>query len=55
MNAIGFKDGKIHTEIAKQLEKKSTVAITLNLNVFIEGNATNKVNSTAQVKLTIVK
>ena len=41
--------------IAKQLEKKSSVAITLNLNVFLEGNASNKVNTTAQVKLTILK
>ncbi|MBQ4504291.1 MAG: hypothetical protein II983_01350, partial [Firmicutes bacterium] len=61
--AICFKDGKIHESIAKQLEKKSSVSITLNLNVFIEGNETvdpaisktAKANTTQKVKLTIVK
>ena len=61
--AIAFKDGKIHESIAKQLEKKSSVSITLNLNVFIEGNETvdpavsktAKANATQKVKLTIVK
>ena len=61
--AICFKDGKLHESIAKQLEKKSSVSITLNLNVFIEGNETvdpaisktAKANATQKVKLTIVK
>ena len=53
--AIGFKDGKLHKEIEKLIEKKASAAITLNLNVFIEGNESTKVNTTAKVKLTIVK
>jgi len=53
--AICFKDGKIHESIAKQLEKKSSISITLNLNVFIEGNESAKANTTQKVKLTIVK
>ena len=53
--AIGFADGKIHKEIAKQLQKKASVSISLNLNIFIEGNESTKANTTAQVKLTILK
>ena len=61
--AICFKDGKIHESIAKQLEKKSSISITLNLNVFIEGNETvdpaisktAKANATQKVNLTILK
>jgi hypothetical protein len=29
--------------------------VTLNLNVFIDGNETAKANTTAKIKLTIVK
>ena len=53
--AIAFKDGKLHESIAKQLEKKSSVSITLSLDVFMEGNESAKANTTQKVKLTIVK
>ena len=53
--AIDFKDGKLHESIAKQLEKKSSVSITLSLDVFMEGNESAKANTTQKVKLTIVK
>lgn len=53
--AIGFKDGKIPEEIEKQLEKKSSAKISLNLNVFIKGNQAEKANTTAKVTLIIVK
>ena len=53
--AVAFKDGKIHESIAKQLEKKSSVSITLSLDVFMEGNESAKANTTQKVKLTIVK
>ena len=45
--AIAFKDGVPENLIGK--------TVTLNLNVFIEGNETAKANTTAKVKLTIVK
>ena len=53
--AVAFKDGKIHESIAKQLEKKSSVSITLSLDVFMEGNESAKANTIQKVKLTIVK
>ena len=45
--AIGFKDG-VHESLMGK-------TVTLNLNVFIEGNEAAKANATAKVKLTIVK
>ena len=53
--AVAFKDGKLHESIAKQLEKKASVSITLSLDVFMEGNESAKANTTQKVKLTIVK
>lgn len=46
--AIGFRDGKVD----KSLVGKT---VTVNLNVFIEGNQTTKANATVNVKLTVVK
>ena len=45
--AIVFSNGVPETLIGK--------TVTLNLNVFLEGNPTAKANTTAKVKLTIVK
>ena len=45
--AIAFMDGISETLIGK--------TVTLNLNVFMEGNRTAKANTPAKVKLTIVK
>ena len=53
--SIAFKDGVIPASIAKQLKKKASYAVTLTLNIFIEGNLTAKANTTASVKLTIKK
>ena len=52
---IGFTDGKIHAEIEKQLKNKTSANISLNLNIFIEGNASTTANTTQKVTLTIVK
>ena len=57
--AIGYRGGKIHSVIANLILKKNAT-ITLNLNVYMDGNPTMenktpKVNTTAKVKLTIVK
>ena len=46
--AIGFAADKED----KSIEGKT---ITLNVNVFLEGNVTEKVNTTVKLKLTIVK
>ena len=46
--AIGFKDGKVD----KSLIGKT---VTVNLNVFLEGNQTAKANASVNVKQTIVK
>lgn len=45
--AIAFRNGVPGSLIGK--------TVTLNLNVFMEGNRTAKANTTAKVKLTIVK
>ena len=37
------------------MKKKASYAVTLTLNIFIEGNLTAKANTTANVKLTIKK
>lgn len=50
--AIGYKDNAVHSSL---IGKKATTAVTLNLNVFLEGNGTEKANTTAKVTLTIVK
>jgi len=50
--AIAFKD----TNVAKNLVGKSaTKSVTVTLNIFIEGNQLTKANTTASVKLTVVK
>ena len=46
--AIGFKDGKVDTKLVGK-------SVTVNLNVFIEGNETTKANAAVAVKLTIAK
>jgi hypothetical protein len=46
--AIGFQDEKVSSSLIGK-------TVTLNLNVFIEGNQTSKANTTAKVKLTVVK
>ena len=46
--AIAFRDGKVHRSLVGK-------TVTLTLNVFLEGNQTSKANTTAKVKLTIVK
>jgi len=46
--AIGFRNGKVDTSLVGK-------TVTLNLNVFLEGNRTTKANTTAKVKLTILK
>ncbi len=50
--AIGFKDSNVSEKL---IGKKASLAVTLNLNVFVEGNETAKPNTTAKIKLTIVK
>ena len=50
--AIGFKDGKVHKSLTGKSFSKS---VTLTLNLTVEGNQTTKTNTTAKVKLTIVK
>ena len=46
--AIGFKDGNVDESLIGK-------SVTVTLNVFVEGNQTAKANTTAKVKLTIVK
>ena len=46
--AIGFKDGNVDRSLIGK-----TVAVSLN--IFLEGNLTAKANTTASVKLTVVK
>ena len=46
--AIGFKDDAVDSSLAGK-------TITLNLNVWLEGNQTAKANTTAKLKLTVVK
>ena len=46
--AIGFKDGIVDSCIQGK-------TITLNLNVFLEGNETSTANTTMKLKLTVVK
>ena len=46
--AIAFKDGKVDESLIGK-------SVTVTLNVFVEGNQTAKANTTAKVKLTIVK
>ena len=46
--AIGFKDGKVD----KSLVGKT---ITVNLNIYIAGNQTAKANTTAALKMTVLK
>ena len=48
--AIGFKDTTVSDKL---IGKKATLDVTLNLNVFIDGNQTTKANTTAKIKLTI--
>lgn len=56
--AIGFKDKKVHESLLAA-GKATSKTVTVTLNVFIEGNleigTSSKVNTTAKVKLTIVK
>ena len=52
--AIGFKDGKVHKNLLPT-GKATTKAVTVTLNIYLEGNQTTKANTTASVKLTIVK
>ena len=46
--AIGFKDGKVDSSLIGK-------TITVNFDIFIEGNQTTKANTTAKLKLTILK
>ena len=46
--AIGFAIGMADSSVQGK-------AITLNLNVFVEGNETGKANATMKLKLTVVK
>ena len=50
--AIGFKDETVSSAL---IGKKASLDVTLNLNVFIDGNETAKPNTPAKIKLTIVK
>ena len=50
--AIGYKDNTVHPSL---ITAKSTTSVTLNLDVFLEGNQTSKANTTAKLKLTIAK
>jgi len=60
--AIGFKDGTVHKNLLPT-GKATSKTITVTLNVYLDGNQTvdpavsktAKVNTTASVKLTIVK
>ena len=46
--AIGFKDGMVPESLVGK-------TVTLNLNVYLDGNRTAKVNTTVKLKLTICK
>ena len=46
--AVGFREGKADESIIGK-------SVTLNLNVFLEGNQSAKANATVKIKLTIVK
>lgn len=50
--AIGYRDNTVHPSL---IATKSTTSVTLNLDVFLEGNQTSKANTTAKLKLTIVR
>lgn len=50
--AIGYKDGMVDSSL---VGKKASKAVSLTLNVFLEGNRTDKVNTTAKLKLSILK
>jgi len=52
--AIGFKNGVVD-ESLQPTGKATSKTVTVTLNVFMEGNRTTKANTTAKVKLTIVK
>ena len=49
--AIAFENGVDSSLVGKS----ATKTVTVTLNVFIEGNPTEKANTTAKVKLTVVK
>ena len=46
--AVVFKDGKVDPSLVGK-------TVTVNLNIFLEGNETTKVNTTAKLKITVVK
>ena len=46
--AVVFKDGKVDPGLVGK-------TVTVNLNIFLEGNETTKVNTTAKLKITVVK
>ena len=50
--AIGYKDGIVHSSL---IGKKASTTVTVTLNIVLEGNETGKANTTAKVKLTVVK
>lgn len=50
--AVGFKDNVINQSL---IGNKARLDVNLNLNIFIAGNETTKPNTTAKLKLAIVK
>ena len=49
--AIGYKDNTVHPSL---ITAKSTTSVTLNLDVYMEGNQSSKANATVRLKLAIV-
>lgn len=53
---LDYENGQFGIAFSNGVPENLIVKIaTLNLNIFIEGNPTAKANTTAKVKLTIVK
>ena len=50
--AVAYQGGKVHSSL---IGKKDTMKVTLNLNVFLEGNESTKANTTAKLALTVIK
>ena len=50
--AIGFADGVVDSSL---IGKKSSKSVTVTLNIFLDGNETEKVNTTAKIKVNVLK
>lgn len=50
--AIGFAEGVVDSSL---IGKKSSKSVTVALNIFLEGNETEKANTTAKIKVNVLK